>query len=78
MNIQEQIIATIAETIDINASEIKPDVSLYSGVGLDSTEMVEVAVALGKKLGVVIKSGEISNKQSVNEIAAIIEQKKQG
>jgi len=76
MSLQAQVIEVIAETLDIEAGDIKADVSLYSSVGIDSTEMVEVAVALGKKLGVAIKSGELNNKQTVNEIVAIIEKKK--
>jgi acyl carrier protein len=77
MSLHAQVIEVIAETLDIDAADIKADASLYSGVGIDSTEMVEVAVALGKKLGLSIKSGEINNKQSVNEIVAVIEKKKQ-
>jgi len=77
MNINEQVASVIAKTLDLEPSELKDDTSLYAGAGVDSTEMVEVAVALSKQLGVKLAVGDISNKNTVKEIAAIIEKKKQ-
>ncbi len=76
MSVQEEVASIIAKTLDLNPGEIKGDVSLYQGVGVDSTEMVEVTVALSKGLGVKLAQGEISNKSTLNDIVAVIEKKK--
>jgi len=77
MSVREQIISVIAKTLDLEPSELSDDASLYSGVGVDSTEMVEVTVALSKALGVKLVQGDISNKITLKEIVAVIEKKKQ-
>ena len=77
MSVREQIISVIAKTLDLEPSELGDDVSLYSGVGVDSTEMVEVTVAISKALGVKLAQGDISNKITLKELVAVIERKKQ-
>jgi len=77
MSVKEQVISIIAKTLDLETSELGDDVSLYSGVGVDSTEMVEVTVAISKALGVKLAPGDISNKITLKELVAVIEKKKQ-
>ena len=77
MSVREEVISIIAKTLDLEPSELSDDVSLYSGVGVDSTEMVEVTVALSKALGVKLVQGDISNKVPLKDIVAEIEKKKQ-
>jgi acyl carrier protein len=77
MSVREQIISVIAKTLDLEPSELSDDVSLYSGAGVDSTEMVEVTVAISKALGVKLVQGDISNKITLRELVAVIEKKKQ-
>lgn len=57
MNAQ-QIMSTLLnllEEIGIPEDDLKPDSFLYQDLQLDSTEVVEVAVALKQKFGVRIK-----------------------
>jgi len=77
MSVKEQVIEIISRTLDIEKSELSGDTSLYAGAGVDSTEMVEITVALAKALDVKLAQGDISNKSTIDDIAATIEKKKQ-
>ena len=77
MSVKEEVLSVIAKTLDLEPSELGDEVSLYSGAGVDSTEMVEVAVALSKALGIKLAQGEISNKMPLKDIISVIEKKKQ-
>ncbi len=61
--------------MNIRAEEIKPDAKLYDNLGVDSTEMVEVCVALKKTLGVSLADNEIKKTHSLNEIVSILKSK---
>ncbi|MCM8773626.1 MAG: acyl carrier protein [Candidatus Omnitrophica bacterium] len=76
MSIKDEVLSLLGETLDVGIEELKEDKSLYESLGVDSTEMVEVRIALKKKLGVELKDGEITNKQTLREIISIIESKK--
>ncbi len=77
MSLKEEIINLIAETLDVGKDELKDDQSLYDSIGVDSTEMVELRVVIKKKLGVELEQGEITNKHSLNQIVATVQNKKQ-
>ncbi|MCP4653400.1 MAG: acyl carrier protein [Candidatus Omnitrophica bacterium] len=78
MSMKEEIIDLIAKTLDVGSDEIKEGVSLYDGVGVDSTEMVELSIAIGKHIGITLSPGEVTNKNTPNEIIEIVEKKKNG
>lgn len=77
MALKEDIVNAIADILDVKADEIKDSETLYDSVGVDSTEMVELCVSLGKKFGVKIASNEIAKTSTPLEIMALIEKKKQ-
>jgi len=77
MSLQEEIIKAIADTLDVEAAEIEAGKKLYDSIGVDSTEMVELAVSLGKKFGVKIAASDITKFSTPLEIAALIEKRKQ-
>ncbi len=56
---KEELIKVIAEILDVGQDEVVEDKRLYDSVGVDSTEMVELAIALGKHFGVKIENKEI-------------------
>lgn len=72
-----EVINAIADTLDVKAAEIIADKKLYDSIGVDSTEMVEVCVGLGKKFSIKIAANEISKYSTPVEIAALVEKKKQ-
>ena len=77
MEVKEEVIELIASTLEVGKDEIKEDKTLYDSIGVDSTEMVEVVVALSKQFGVKIETNEVTKDSTPLDIARIIESKKQ-
>ena len=63
------------KVLDVKPEQIKPDVKLDEALGVDSTEMVEIAVGLKKRLNVPIGDNELKKTHSFNEIVAILKSK---
>lgn len=76
MVLKEDVVSAIADILDVKAEELAEDKKLYDSIGVDSTEIVELTVSLGKRFGVKIESNEISKHSTPLEIAALIESKK--
>jgi len=76
MGTKEEVVSLICEVFDVKKDEVNMDVSLYDSLGVDSTEMVELRVAINKKLGINLSQGEISNRHTPNQIIEIVEKKK--
>lgn len=76
MALKEDVANAIADILDVDAAELADDVKLYDSVGVDSTEMVELCVALGKRFGVKIENSEITKFSTPLEITQLIESKK--
>jgi acyl carrier protein len=77
MALKEEVISAIADTLDVKADELGEAQKLYDSIGVDSTEMVELCVSLGKKFGVKIAASEITKFSTPIEITKLIESKKQ-
>ena len=75
MALEDKVKDIFAKVLNIPAEEIKPDAKLYDNLGVDSTEMVEVCVALKKTLGVSLSDNEIKKTHSLNEIVSILKSK---
>ena len=73
--IEEKLKAVLKKVLDIKESEIVPGAKLDESLGIDSTEMVEISVAIKKELGVVLKDNELKKTHSFNEIVDIIKTK---
>jgi len=63
------------QVLDVKPEEIQPDEKLEDGLGVDSTEMVEIAVGLKKTLGLEIGDNELKKSHSFNEIVGILKLK---
>ena len=48
MDVKDKVKNLLIELFEIDADEIKDEVELYSGLGLDSTETVELILAIEK------------------------------
>ena len=55
--------------------EIKPEETLDSSLGIDSTEMVEISVGIKKELGVELGDGELKKTMTFNEIVEVLKGK---
>lgn len=77
MGLKEEVAELISKTLDIEKSEIKDGQKLYDSIGVDSTEMVELVVTFNKHFGIKLETNEITKFSTLNEIAGVIEKKKQ-
>ena len=75
MGLKEEVIEAIATTLEVGKEELIEDKNLYDSIGVDSTEMVELTVALSKKFAVKIAANEIGKTSTPLEIVEIIANK---
>lgn len=75
MDVKQQIKDTIANLLKIKPQELKDGLSLENSIGVDSTEMVEIAIALGKSFNVKVGEKEISKSSSLEDIERVIKSK---
>ena len=74
-DIESKVKAIFKKVLDIQESEIIPGAKLDESLGIDSTEMVEIAVGIKKELGVQLKDNELKKTHSFNDIIAILKTK---
>lgn len=70
MNVMERIAEILAEKIDISVDDISPEVS-FEDMGLDSLDVVELAMTLEEAFGVKIELNEPV--KTVGELTILIE-----
>lgn len=76
MGIKEEVLDLICNTLGVKKEEVKEQENLYDSIGVDSTEMVELVIALNKHFGVKIETDEITKFSTPEQILGIIESKK--
>ncbi|MDD3296887.1 MAG: acyl carrier protein [Candidatus Omnitrophica bacterium] len=76
MALKDEVVEVICSTLEVKKEEIKDGQNLYDSIGVDSTEMVEVVVSLGKRFGIQIETSEITKFSTLEEIVSVIEKKK--
>ncbi|MEW5758992.1 MAG: phosphopantetheine-binding protein [Candidatus Omnitrophota bacterium] len=76
MSVAEEIRGIIINLLKLKPNEINLDSRLYEDVSMDSTEMVELAIALEKKFNVKLTAREIPRSATVSDLAKIIDSKK--
>lgn len=63
-----------ALNLDVAANEIEPDAPLYgSGLGLDSIDILEVALVVSKRYGLQLKSDNENNHQIFSSLHSLTE-----
>ena len=72
MSVEQEVEEIIVKTLKILPAELKIEERLYDSLGVDSTEMVELLIALEKKFGVVIEEKLITKFSSPREIITIM------
>jgi acyl carrier protein len=75
MSTKAKIKDCLVNLLKIKPEELKDDVKLYDGIGVDSTEMVETVIALEKLFAVKLSPKEITKFSTINEIEKIIDSK---
>jgi acyl carrier protein len=72
---KEKIKKVLVDLLKVKPEELKDDVSLQDSIGVDSTEMVETVIALGKNFGISLGAKEITKFSTINEIEKVIQAK---
>lgn len=63
-----------ALNLDVAATEIDPDAPLYgSGLGLDSIDILEIALVVSKRYGLQLKSDNENNHQIFSSLRCLAE-----
>lgn len=75
MEIKEKIKEVLVNLLKIKPEELKDDVKLCDGIGVDSTEMVETVIALEKTFGTKLSAKEITKFSTINDIEKNIKAK---
>ncbi len=73
--IEQKVKDIFQSTIGIKPEEIQADSKLYDSLSVDSTEMVEITVALEKTFNIKFDKDQISKFSSFGEIVGIIDSK---
>ena len=73
--LEQKVKGIFNKVLDITPDEIKADAKLDESLGIDSTELVEISVAIKKELNVPLKDNEIKKTQTFNEIIDILKAK---
>ena len=76
MSVQQQVQEVIVQTLSVKPEEIKIEQTLYDSLGVDSTEIVDLRVALEKKFALTIEAKEITKSSSPKDIVGLIENKR--
>ncbi len=72
MDTKQKIKDLIVKLLRVRIEELKDDVSLQNSIGVDSTEMVEMVIALEKEFGKKLSPKEITKYSSINDIEKVI------
>ncbi|MCK5082786.1 MAG: acyl carrier protein [Candidatus Omnitrophica bacterium] len=75
MAVEDTVKEILNQVLDVKPEEINPDEKLEDGLGVDSTEMVEISVGLKKALGIDISDNDLKKTHSFNEIVEILKSK---
>ena len=75
MSVEQTVKEVFNKVLDVKPDEIRPDAKLSDALGVDSTEMVEIAVGLKKRLNVSIGDNELKKTHTFNEIIGILRSK---
>jgi acyl carrier protein len=68
MSVEERVSRVFVDGIGLEPSEVTPAAALKQDLGIDSTELVELMVALEKEFGLKVPDGVIRGDSTVNEI----------
>lgn len=75
MSTEQDVQEVIVQTLKVKPDELQLETSLSNSLGVDSTEIVDLIVALEKRFRVKINSKEITKDSSVNGIISLIKNK---
>jgi len=75
VEVKAKVKEVLVRLLRVKPEELKDDVALQDGIGVDSTEMVEIAIALEKTFNIKLDSKEITKSSTLNDMEKIIHSK---
>ena len=75
MELKNKIKEVLVNLLKVKPEELKDDIALQDSIGVDSTEMVEVVIALEKEFGAKLSAKEITKFSTLNDIEKTINAK---
>lgn len=75
MDTKAKIIDTLVNLLKVKPAELKEGVTLQDSIAVDSTEMVEVVIAMSKSFGIKIDTKEITKFSTPADIVKTVESK---
>ena len=75
MDTKTKIKELLVKLLRVKPEELKDDLNLADGIGVDSTEMVETVIALEKEFGTKLNPKEITKFSTINDIEKVIQSK---
>ncbi len=75
METRAKIKEVLVSLLRVKPEELKDDINLCDGIGVDSTEMVEAVIALEKAFGIKLSAKEITKFSTINDIEKVIQSK---
>ncbi len=70
LELAELIVTTL--NLEVKATEIDPDAPLYGdGLGLDSIDILEIALALSKHYGIQLRSDDENNRRILGSLRSL-------
>lgn len=75
MDTKAKIKEILVKLLKVKPEELKDNVKLSDGIGVDSTEMVESVIALEKAFGIKLSPKEITKFSTIDEIEKVISSK---
>jgi acyl carrier protein len=72
METKEKIKQVIVKLLRVKPEELKDDIDLQTSISVDSTEMVELVIALEKEFAKKLSPKEITKSSTINDIEKII------
>ena len=71
----EKMKPIIAEQLNVNEAEIKPETKFKDDLGEDSLDLFEMVMALEEEFGIEIPSEDLENIVTVNDIIGYLKEK---
>ena len=71
----EKMKPIIAEQLNVNEAEIKPETKFKDDLGADSLDLFEMVMALEEEFGIEIPSEDLENIVTVNDIMGYLKEK---
>ena len=75
MDTKATIKETIVKLLKVKPEELKDEASLQDSIGVDSTEMVEMVIALSKTFGISLSAKEVTKFSTIDDIEKVIQLK---